>query len=130
MRAVLSVLVTALVGAGGAVILGEYEMVGVVAFLMGIIFGVVLAEVAAWFAKDPATELAVAVALLTQAALVWSLWIGSGHRMDLVAVEAWVATALGTVGSALWFKSAAQRERRTPTSTARTPGASPPPTAR
>lgn len=114
MRAVVAVVVAAVASAGGAVIAGEYEMAGAMAFVIAGLFALAIAEVVASIARTADVHLSVAVALVTQAGLVWGLWIGTGHRLDLAPVEAWVALVAGTAAAALWFRSAGRRGRRTP----------------
>ena len=114
MRAVGAVVVAAMVSAAGAVILGEYAMVGTTAFLAGAIFGALLAELVVSISKAPDGHLAIAAALLTEAGLVWSLYISTGHILTDAAPEAWVAIVLGASLAAFWVRSAARRGRHTP----------------
>ena len=118
MRPVVAVAVAALVAAAGAVILGEYELAGVTALVAGPALGVLLAEtVAAVVRREGDDYLAGSVALLTQAALVWSAYISTGHRLDLAPTETWAAVVVGALAGAMWLRSAARRGRSTPPST-------------
>lgn len=117
MRAVVGVAVAAMASAAGAVIIGEYDMVGFTAFLIAVLFGVAIAEVLASIARTDALELAASCALLTQAGLVWGLWIETGHHYDRAPAEAWVALVVGAAASAAWFRSAGRRGQRTPSET-------------
>ena len=116
MRHVVAVLVGAFITCAGAVILGEYVYEGTTPFLAGGLFGLVLAEVVTTIARTGDAYLMAATALLVEACLVWALWISTGHRLDLAAVEAWVGIAFGMAAAAFWVRSAGRRPRRSPTS--------------
>ncbi|HEX7166506.1 MAG TPA: hypothetical protein VF230_05960 [Acidimicrobiales bacterium] len=114
MRPVVAVVAAAIVAAAGAVILGEYELSRETALVAGPLFGVAVAETIASVARrDVDDYLAGAAALLTEAGLVWSAYISTGHRLDLARPEAWAAVALGAVAAAAWLRSGARRGRST-----------------
>jgi hypothetical protein len=114
MRRVVAVVVAAFVTCVGAVILGEYVYEGTTPFLAGGLFGVLLAELVTNVAKGADVHLMAATALLTEAGLVWALWISTGHRLDLAAGEAWFGIAFGMAAAALWVRSVERRPRRSP----------------
>lgn len=116
MRHVVAVLVGAFIACAGAVILGEYVYEGTTPFLAGGLFGLVLAEVVTSIARAGDAYLMAATALLVEACLVWALWISTGHRLDLAAIEAWAGIAFGMAAAVFWVRSAGRRPRRSPTS--------------
>lgn len=115
MRTPVSAVLAALLAATlGAIILGEYELVGIRPLLAGLLFGVAVAEIIASVARptvdDP--ELLAASALIAEAGLVWATWISTGHELDLASGSAWAGVAVGTIAAALWLKSAGRRGER------------------
>ncbi len=118
-RPVLALVAGSAAAALGAVILGEYELVGVVPLLAGPIFGVVVSEATATVARARLALLILAVGLLSAAGLVWAVWISTGHSFDQAAGTAWAGVVLGALAAALWFRSGGRRgersqDRRTP----------------
>ena len=116
------VVVAALVAALGAVVLGEYELIGVRAVVAGLIFGVLVGEVVATVARQGDPALQVAAALLAEAGLVWATWISTGHDLGLASTAAWIGVVLGGGAAALWLRSAGRRGARSPDGSAPAPG--------
>lgn len=124
-RPVPAVLVSLVVAAVGAVILGEYELAGARPILAGLLFGVTVAEVLATVARADAgePELWAAAALVTEAGLVWATWISTGHELDRAATTAWIGIGVGIFAAPVWLRSAGRRATRIPDGTARGPAA-------
>ena len=115
-RPVVAVGLAIVLAAFGAVILGEQPLEGVMVVVAAVLLGVALGELIYSVARYGDGWLAGAAALLTEAAMVWALYIETGHRLDLAGAEAWLATGLGCAISAFWVRSAARRGARTPPS--------------
>ncbi len=96
----------------GAIILGEYPMVGLTPLLAAPFFGVAVAEATATVGRHTDRFLLVAVALVTQAGLVWANWISTGHRLDMAPATAWAGVVIGSLAAPLWLKSAGRRGGR------------------
>ena len=125
MRAPVPAVVVGLLAAGiGAVILGEYPLVGVRALLAGLVFGVTVAELMADVARPGPDEtyLAFAAAMITEGGLVWATWISTGHRLGDASTAAWLGVAVGMVAALIWFRSAARRGAHIPDAAAPSPG--------
>lgn len=106
MRQALAVLVGAAVAALSALILGEYELKGVMAGVAGVLFGVVIAEVVVAVGKHPPTSVALISGALAAAAMAWSGWIAAGRSWHFFGTARWVALAISAVAAPLWVRSA------------------------
>lgn len=95
MRLILAVVAGAAVAALGAVIFGEYPFSGVLVLGSAVIFGLFVAEAVIAVGRRKGWDLAATAALLAVAGLVWAGWIAENHDLGRVAVEGWVAVALG-----------------------------------
>jgi hypothetical protein len=120
-RPLLSVLVGAALAAVGAVILGEYPLVGSTPLVAGLLFGIAVAEAIATVGRTSDGHLRAAAALLTEAGLVWATWISTGHRLRDASSTAWAGVIVGSVAAPLWLRSVGRRGARTP------PAPAPPP---
>lgn len=104
----------ALLAAVGAVMLGEQPLEGFTALVAGALFGMAVAELIVSIAGYGDGYLGAAGAVLTEAGLVWALYIETGHRLDAAAPEAWVGVVVGAAASVLWLRTAARRARHNP----------------
>ncbi|MBW3614133.1 MAG: hypothetical protein KY439_02340 [Actinobacteria bacterium] len=118
---VAAVLAGVVVAAVGAVILGEYPLVGFTPLLAGPFLGVAVGEATATVGRHTDRFLLIAVALVAQAALVWATWISTGHRLDTASPAAWAGVVLGSLAAPLWLKSAGRRGGRNPDDATRAP---------
>ncbi|MCA1690768.1 MAG: hypothetical protein ABR540_20015 [Acidimicrobiales bacterium] len=119
MRPILAVGAAAVVGALGAVVLGEYTFSGLPILVSGPVLGFFMAEAALAVAgaRAPRAVLAGGCAVLALAAMVWSAWISSGHDLSFLPGEGWVAVGLAAVAAGLragWTRPAAGSPRREP----------------
>jgi len=101
-RSVLALLAAAATASLGALVLGEYDFTGWMPVVAGLLFGIVVAEVALVVARRRRPALAAAAGALSGAGLVWAVWISSDH-WEFVPRTAWVAVAVGPVAAATWF---------------------------
>ena len=79
MRAVLGLVVAGVVAAVGAVILGEYNLVGVNAVVGFPLYGLAVAEVATGVGRRLAIGFLGVLAALVGLGLTWALWISFNH---------------------------------------------------
>lgn len=98
----------------GAVILGEYPLGGFTPLIAGPFFGVAVAEATATVGRHSDRFLLAAVALVSQAGLVWAMWISTGHDLHLAPATGWAGVVLGGLAAPLWLKSAGRRGGRSP----------------
>ena len=95
-------LVSGVMAAGlGALIVGEYDFSGLKPVVIGVLFGLAVAEVVVWVGRPRDRWLAPAVGVLVAAGLVWAGWISVHHRGQNVPGGAWVAAALGAATAAV-----------------------------
>lgn len=107
----------AAVAALGGLILGEYELTGVTPVLAGLLFGLVVAEVAIVAGKGRDTVTAAACAAFAAAGMTWAAWISSGRDWDYVPGAVWVGVALAAAAAVWWVKNPGRRaadNRRAP----------------
>ena len=112
-RTVVAVAAAGLLAAIGALMLGEQPLEGLTVLLAGVLFGMAVAEVVVSIARHGDTYLAAAAALLTEAGMVWALYIETGHNLEDAPIEAWIAVVLGGASAAAWLRTAARRARHT-----------------
>src|SRR5206468_5784275 len=103
----------------GALILGEYEFSGVLPLVMGVLFGLAVAELMSWVGQAPpgkagrrqsATPVyAVTAAALTAGGLLGAGWISVHHRHEAIPVGAWTAAALGAATAVVRSRTARRR---------------------
>ena len=114
MRRLLAVAAGLAVAVVGALILGEYEMVGVVALVAGALYGLAVAEVLAVVGRDAGVPMLVAAAAIAAAGMTWGLWISTGRDFGFATGAGWAGVALGAAAAPLWLRGAARRGERTP----------------
>ncbi|MGI8685346.1 MAG: hypothetical protein ACR2MO_09710 [Acidimicrobiales bacterium] len=102
MRRTLALVAAAFVAAAGGLILGEYELTGPTPVVAGVLFGLVVAEVAIVIGKQRDTVTGAGCAAFAAAGMVWAAWISSGRDWDYVPGMVWLGVALAA-GAALWW---------------------------
>lgn len=121
MRHLLALLAGVAVAVLGALILGEYELRGVMPVVAGVLFGLAVAEAIVAVGRDVRIELAIAAAVLAAGGLVWSSWIAAGRDWDFVSGARWSAAPIGAAAAALWVRSSGRREADSPDEPSQTP---------
>lgn len=96
-RATLGLLLAALVSVLGALILGEYEFEGWLPLVAGLLFGLVVAEVAIEVGRRRTWPIGATAGVLAGAGLVWAGWISAGEGLAPVPGGAWIAAAIAAV---------------------------------
>ena len=96
-RSVAAVVAVVLGGAIGALILGEYEFTGVMPYAAGLLFGMVLGEIAVAVSHRRGVFLGAATALAGAGGLLWAAWISSGEGLRPLPVSIWPAVALAAM---------------------------------
>jgi hypothetical protein len=92
---VLAVLAAAAVAALGGVILGEYPFTGVMPYVSGVLFALVVSEVTVGIGQRRGAFLALAAAVCSGAGLAWAVWISSGRGVEPIPVGGWLAIMIG-----------------------------------
>lgn len=99
MRSAAAALAGLLVGALGAVILGEYALDGWLAPAAGVLLGLLVGEVAVSVARKATNLHTVAAAAGAGGGMVWALWISTGHRLGDVGAWGWAAVVLAAASA-------------------------------
>lgn len=108
-------LVTAAIAAFGALILGEYDLVGLTAVVAGGLFGATLAEVAGALARRAVPGwLTAAVAFLAGAAMTWAVWISTNRFRNPVELSAVAGIAVAAAAAAAWLSTGGRRRGNSP----------------
>lgn len=106
--------VGAAVAALGALILGEYEFTGLLPYVAGALFGLVIGEVVVGVGRDRSWAMAIVAGALAAGGIAWAGWIDSSEGIEPVKGLVWVAAALAAVVAAArtasWRRSAPTRE--------------------
>jgi hypothetical protein len=101
LRAVLGVVCAAAVAALGALILGEYEFTGLLPFVAGLLFGLVVGEVVVGVGQRRTVPVALVAAALSFAGIAWAGWIDSSEGVEPVKGLVWVGAALAAATALL-----------------------------
>ena len=97
LRAVLGLCGGAVVAVLGALILGEYEFIGMLPFVAGPLFGLAVGEVVVGVGRVRSALVALIAAGLAFGGVAWAGWIDSTEGVEPVKVLAWVAAGLAAV---------------------------------
>lgn len=87
----------------GALILGEYELVGATPYVAGVLFGLVVAEVVLTVAGLGTPVLAAAAGGASGLGMWWAVWISSGRGVVPIPAPAYAGVALSVVVSLAWL---------------------------
>jgi hypothetical protein len=114
MRHVLGVAAATAAAVLGALILGEYDLSGLTAFVAAVLFGLAVAEVLVSVGRVSGLGYAVLAAALAGAGFAWAAWIFAGRDWDFVSGVRWAALPVGAVAAAAWVRSSGRRGGDTP----------------
>ena len=92
-------IVAALVAGLGALILGEYEFEGMLPFVAGPLFGLVIGEIVVGVGRSRAVLVGVAAGVLAASGIAWAGWIDSSEGIEPVKRLVWAAAALAAVAA-------------------------------
>ena len=112
MRRLLALAAGAGVAAAGALVLGEYEMVGVVPVVAGVLYGLAVAEVVAGIGRDGSVPTLAGVLVIAAAGMTWGVWISTGRDFEFATGTAWLGVGLAALAAPAWVRSAARRGDR------------------
>jgi hypothetical protein len=100
-RAACGLLAAAGVALIGAFVLGEYEFEGAMPIGAGLLFGIVVGEVAVEIGRRRTVPFALACAGLAAGGLLWAGWIAAGEGLAPIPGGAWLAAGVGAGAAAL-----------------------------
>jgi hypothetical protein len=111
-RVILGCVVAVLVAAVGGIVMGEYELKGVMALLAGVLFGLAVAEAAITAGRSSDWLLVGVTAIAAFAGLTWAASIDAGDSLGRVAGMRWVGSVLALVSAGYWVRSLGSRPVR------------------
>lgn len=114
MRVIAGALAAVVVGALGGLIMGEYELRGVMALVAGVLFGLAVAEAAITFGKSSAWPLVIVAAVAAGVGLTWAAWIDAGEELRLIAGARWVGSVVAVLSAGWWVRSLGARSTSSP----------------
>lgn len=94
MRPVLALALAAVLALLAAYVLGEYELTPVTALIAGVVVGFGLAEVVLVVGRRAGLVVAVAVAALAAACLLWAGWLDTDRGVERYRATAWLAAGV------------------------------------
>lgn len=84
-----------------ALVLGEYELQGLLPVGAGLLLGLLLGEVVVSVGRSRTVLVAVVAAVLAAAGMGWAGWIDSAQGLEPVKAGAWVGAAVAAVAAGL-----------------------------
>jgi hypothetical protein len=112
MRVILGCVVAVLVAALGGLIMGEYELRGLMALLAGVLFGLAVAEAAITVGRSSGWLLVGAAGVAAFAGLTWAAYIDAGDSLGRIATMRWIGSALALLSAAWWVRALGSRPVR------------------
>lgn len=94
-RLVIAIVLGAAVAGLGGWILGEYPFTGVMPYIAGVLFALVVTEVILSIGRRPGWLTAVAAVVCTAGGLGLGVWISVGEGIDPIPIGGWVAVTIG-----------------------------------
>ena len=103
----------------GGWILGEYPFTGIMPYIAGVLFALVVTEVILSVSHQAGRIVAVAAAVATVGGLGLGVWISTGRGIDPIPIGGWVAVVIGA--AVALFRGGITKAARPTTSTPDTP---------
>lgn len=103
------------VGGFGALLLGEYDLIGATALGAGALLGAAVAEVAGAVARRSyAVWFAAATGLVGAASMTWAVWISTNRFRNPIAASAIAGIVTAGVAAAAWLSTGGRRRGSNP----------------
>lgn len=94
-----ALVLAALAAALGALILGEYEFEGMLPWVAGPLFGLVIAEIVVSVGRQRWWPVAVVTGGIAFGGMAWAGWIASSEGLEPRSALSWVAAGLAAVAA-------------------------------
>jgi hypothetical protein len=114
MRVIFGCIAAALLAALGGLIMGEYRLVGVMAVLAGLLFGLAVAEVAITVGRSSDWPLVGVTAAAAAVGFTWAAWIEAGRAFGPISAVRWVGSLAALASAGFWVRSLGSRAVRSP----------------
>lgn len=92
--------------------MGEYQLLGVMALVAGVLFGLAVAEAAITVGKTSDWVLVGVAGVAAFVGLTWAAYIDAGDGLGRVAGMRWVGSFCALVSAAWWVRSFGSRPMR------------------
>lgn len=112
LRPVAGLVCGGLTAALGALLLGEYELAGVMPLGAGLLVGLVVGEVVVGVGRHRSAVVALLSGALAAGSLAWAGWIDAGEGLEPVKRGAWLGAAVAAVAAAVRTRGLRARVRR------------------
>lgn len=114
MRVIFGCVVAVLASALFGLIMGEYELLGFMALLAGVLFGLAVAEAAITVGKSNEWILVGVTAVSAFLGLTWAAYIDAGESLGRVAGLRWLGSLLALASAGWWVRALGSRAIRSP----------------
>jgi hypothetical protein len=84
-----------------ALVLGEYELVGALPAVAGLVLGLMVGEVVGDVTRRRSPALGLVAAAMVAGSLLWAAWIDTGQGLRPFPVAVWPAMAIGAAAAGL-----------------------------
>jgi len=102
------------IGLLGGLIMGEYQLLGAMALIAGLLFGLAVAEVAITLGKSSDWFLVAAAAVAAFGGLTWAAYIEAGDSLGRIAGLRWVGSVLALTSAGWWVRTLGSRSTSSP----------------
>ena len=114
MRVIFGAIAAVLLAALGGLIMGEYRLVGLMAVLAGVLFGLAVAELAITVGRSSDWPLVTVTAVAALLGFTWSSWIEAGRAFGPISAVRWLGSLLAFASAGFWVRSLGSRAVRSP----------------
>jgi|SRR5690349_24619397 hypothetical protein len=114
MRVILGCVVAVLAAALFGLIMGEYELLGFMALLAGVLFGLAVAEATITIAKSNDWVLVAVTGASAFLGLTWAAYIDAGDSLGRIAGMRWLGSLLALLSAGYWVRALGSRAIRSP----------------
>lgn len=113
-RVIFGCVCAVLVAALGGLIMGEYQLLGVMAIVAGVLFGLAVAEVAITVGKSSGWPLVIVSGLAAGLGLTWAASIDAGDSLSRIAGMRWLGSLVALISASWWVRTLGSRAVRSP----------------
>jgi hypothetical protein len=114
MRVIFGCVVAVLAAALFGLIMGEYELLGFMALLAGVLFGLAVAEATITVGKSNDWPLVGVTAGAAFLGLTWAAYIDAGDSLGRIAGMRWLGSLLALLSAGYWVRALGARAIRSP----------------
>lgn len=109
MRVVSGCIAAVFTGLFFGLIMGEYALVGAMAVVGGVLFGLAVAEVSITVGKSSDWALVIAAGASSFVGMSWAAYIDAGDSLSRVAGLRWIGAVLAAASASWWVRTLGSR---------------------